>query len=378
MPPPERAKPARKSARSGVGDGSPCTNPPHTQPVGSGPRLHARKVEWLGVGGRPTPDAPHLGKRRPPRATSCRPHSAQSQLARARAVGLLTGPHACIPRTHSHRVVGLSRTPEKTSGRGWESAQPRTPHTQARGAPPRHLNAAPTASKASSQVASGPRPHARDNEWSGMRERPTPGAPHPGKRPPPRAPSCRPHSASSQSARPARKSAHGGVADGFSRPHPPYGERAARSQVMRNRTGPPPPQASQTEHGTEAGHAEGHGPSGTALPAPSTRTARGARATPTQGGGGGGTDVARARAHTHTKDTRGKPEGQPHGMAYLRARIRDTQTGRPATHRAGNAGRAGGNREDTTPGTGPNPPEPAASAACTRPGHCTCQRSSGA
>ena len=65
-------------------------------------------------------------------------------------------------------------------------------------------------------------------------------------------------------------------------------------------------------------------------------------------------------------------------MAYQRARIRDTQTGRPATHSAGNPGRAGGNREDTTPGTGPNPPEPAASAAHTRPGHCTRQGSSGA
>ena len=39
----------------------------------------------------PTPDAPHPGKRRPPRAPSCRPHSTQSQLARARAVGLVTG-----------------------------------------------------------------------------------------------------------------------------------------------------------------------------------------------------------------------------------------------------------------------------------------------
>ena len=100
-----------------------------------------------------------------------------------------------------------------------------------------------------------------------------------------------------------------------------------------------------------------------------------------------GADTARARAHTHEKDTRGPPEGQPdrargthrpHGMAYQRARIRDTRTGRPATRNAGYAGREGGRRGDTTPGTGPNPPEPAASAAHTQTGHCTRQGSSGA
>ena len=40
--------------------------PPHPQPVGSGPRPHAPKDERSGVGERPTPDAPHTGKRRPP------------------------------------------------------------------------------------------------------------------------------------------------------------------------------------------------------------------------------------------------------------------------------------------------------------------------
>ena len=151
MPPPQRAKPARKSARCGGGDGSPSPHPLHSQPVGSGPRPHARKDEWSGVGERPTPDAPHPGKRRPPRAPSCRPHSAQSQLERARAVGFVTGPHARSPRTHSQWVGGPGRTPARTSGRGWESARPRTPHTQARGAPPGHPHAALTARKASSQ-----------------------------------------------------------------------------------------------------------------------------------------------------------------------------------------------------------------------------------
>ena len=29
--------------------------PPHPQPLGSGPRLHAQKDEWSGTGERPTP-----------------------------------------------------------------------------------------------------------------------------------------------------------------------------------------------------------------------------------------------------------------------------------------------------------------------------------
>ena len=81
--------------------------------------------------------------------------------------------------------------------------------------------------------------------------------------------------------------------------------------------------------------------------------------------GGGGADAAGARAHTHAKGMRGLPEGQPdrargthrpRGMAYQRLRVRDTQTGRPATRSVRHAGRAGGNGRDTTPGTGPSPP----------------------
>ena len=63
-------------------------------------------------------------------------------------MGLVTGPHALTPRTHSQWVVGSGRTPERTRGRGWESAHPRMPHTQARGAPPGHPHVAPTAGKA--------------------------------------------------------------------------------------------------------------------------------------------------------------------------------------------------------------------------------------
>ena len=44
-------------------------------------------------------------------------------------MGLVMGPCARSPRTHSPWVVGPGRTPEETSRRGWESARPRTPHT---------------------------------------------------------------------------------------------------------------------------------------------------------------------------------------------------------------------------------------------------------
>ena len=66
-------------------------------------------------------------------------------------MGSETGPHARGPCTHSQWVVGPGRTPEMTSGRGWESARPRTPQPQARGAPPGRLRAASTVRKASSQ-----------------------------------------------------------------------------------------------------------------------------------------------------------------------------------------------------------------------------------
>ena len=78
---------------------------------------------------------------------------------------------------------------------------------------------------------------------------------------------------------------------------PPQGERTAPSQVGGNRDRTAPPLARQTEQGTGAGHAEEHGPRGTALPAPSAGTARGAHATPPRGGGSG----RRGSASAHTR-----------------------------------------------------------------------------
>ena len=170
---------------------------------------------------------------------------------------------------------------------------------------------------------------------------------------------------------------------------PPRGRPTAApttpSQVggNRDRTAPPPstPDGARDQGRTRGGaRTTWNGPTS----AQCRDHARCARHTTQRGGGA---DTARARAHTHERDTRGLPEGQPdrargthrpHGMAYQRARVRDTRAGRPATRSAEHAGRGGGNERDTTPGAGPYPPEPAASAAHTQTGHCARQGSSGA
>ena len=175
---------ARKGARVGLVTG-PHAHPSHPKPVGSEPRPDAPKDERSGVGERRTLDAPHLRKKQPPRVPWCHLHSAQSQLARARGVGLVTGPHA------------------------------HPPHPQ--------------------PVGSGPRPHAPKDERSGVREHPTPDTPHPGKRSPPRAPSCRLHSAQSQLARaravglvtgPLAHCPHPHPVGSRPRPHAPKDERS--------------------------------------------------------------------------------------------------------------------------------------------------------
>ena len=84
---------------------------------------------------------------------------------------------------------------------------------------------------------------------------------------------------------------------------------ATPSQVGGNRDRTAPPQARQTEHGTGAGHAEGHGPSGTALPAPSAGTTRDARATPPSGGGSGHRESASAHTRKGHAGTTGRATG---------------------------------------------------------------------
>ena len=124
---------------------------PYPQPVGSGPRQPARRAVSRGWESA-RPRTPHTQARGAlPLAPSCRPQSAQSQLARARAVGLVTGPHARSPPQPQPVGSGPRQPAQRAGSRGWESARPRTPYTQAGGAPSGRPRAAPTAGKASSQ-----------------------------------------------------------------------------------------------------------------------------------------------------------------------------------------------------------------------------------
>ena len=138
VPPQQRAKPARKSARCGVRDGFPRSQPPHPRPVGNGHPPHAPRT-----GRRAWESAqsltPHTQARGapPPRAPSCRHYSAQSQLARACAVAFVTGLHTQTPRTHSQWEAGPGRTPQgQTVGRG-RARNPGRPTLRQETPPPR-------------------------------------------------------------------------------------------------------------------------------------------------------------------------------------------------------------------------------------------------
>ena len=154
--------------------------------------------------------------------------------------------------------------------------------------------------------------------------------------------------------------------------------RGANSRVpgrRENGTGPPPPpKASQTEHGTEAGHAERHGPRGTALPGAN------------QGRGGGRGRRRSASAHTptgHAGNTRRATGPSPrnaqtawNGVPASQGKGHPDGTARHTQRRTRGAGRGKRGRHNTR--YQPEPPEPAASAADTRTGHYARQGSSGA
>ena len=241
------------------------------------PRV-ADPVSWedarSGEKERPTPDSPHPSKRCPPRAPLCHPHSAQSQFARARAMGLVMAPRAHTPHTHSQWVAGLGRTPQGRAvgrGRAPNTGRP-TPSQEAPA--PGHLRAAARARKASSQEDAG--------------------SPQEGKRPQAKQ--------GDEGTGPPSKNLIGGAGD----------------------------------RGRKGGGAR------TYLLARSTRIARSGRATPTRRVGGGVRHGSR-NTHTHATATRCGPKGQPdrargahipHGMAYRQAKGRDTRAGQPATRTA--------------------------------------------
>ena len=138
------------------------------------------------------------------------------------------------------------------------------------------------------------------------------------------------------------------------------------------------------EQGTGAGHAEGHGPRGTALSAPSAGTARGAHTTPPTGGG-------RGRPRSGSAHTRKGHAGTTRrATAPISRNAQTAWNGLPASEGKGHPDGTARHKQRGTRGAGrgkrerhntryrPEPPEPAASAAHTRTGYCTRQGSSGA
>ena len=149
---------------------------------------------------------------------------------------------------------------------------------------------------------------------------------------------------------------------------PLHGGRTAPSQVEGNRDRTAPPQARQTAQGTGAGHAEGHGPCGRALPAPSAENARDAHARPPRGRGGG----RRVSASAHTRKGRAGTTRRATGTSS-----RNAQTAWNGVSASEGKGHPDGTARHTQRGTRgagrgkperhntryrPEPPEPAASA----------------
>ena len=134
-PPPRRAMPNR--ARNPKGQ---CRVPtpahPHPQHVGGGPQLLAPRTSSLERVRTKSQTPPMKARSAPPGMTTCQPHSAQRQLAGARALGPVPGPHTRSPRARETRATGPDCLPQgRTAGRG-RAHIPRRP-SQRREVPPR-------------------------------------------------------------------------------------------------------------------------------------------------------------------------------------------------------------------------------------------------
>ena len=125
--PPQRAKPARNSTRCGVGDGSPRPHPPHSQAVVSGPWPQAPRTggrAWVSA----QPRSLHIQTRNAPLRGAL-------VLARAGAVGLVTGAHAHTPLICSQWVAGPGRKPQGRAVWRWGAPNRGRP-TPRQGTPP--------------------------------------------------------------------------------------------------------------------------------------------------------------------------------------------------------------------------------------------------
>ena len=318
---PQRAKPARKSARCGIDGGSPRPQPPQPQPVGSGQRPHTPKT-----GGREC-RALHVG--RPTLRQEIPPPPG----------ALVLPPQRAKPAGKSARC-----------GVGDWSPRPHPPHQQPLG------------------IRS--RPHARKDRRSGVGERSIPGSPHPGGgRPPPPPGALVPPP---QRAKPAHKSRH-------ARRGASYREKGKGTKGL----GHPPKDLNRrsTGPGQETRRATNGLARPYRRPAPEPRVVR----APHQPGGGGrhlrrGSTGAHTR-NGHAERTRGATGPSPrnaqtawNGVTAGEGKGHPVRTTRN-THREGREGREepkGRSKNQHRP----RPPRPAASAAHTRQGFCTRQGSS--
>ena len=142
--------------------------------------------------------------------------------------------------------------------------------------------------------------------------------------------------------------------------------------------GPPPAcNSQQAEQETHAGNAEGYKQLGTDLPAPCKVISRRVRGK--KQGKGEHVNIAGARARKHTTDMRPATEGQPdrarrrhrpHGMAYQKARARETLRGQPATSTTSDA-REGQQVRGGQESALARPSRPAESAVKPPTGRCT-------
>ena len=132
------------------------------------------------MGDRPTPNAPQACKSCPSPGALLLPHSAQSQLAAACDVGLVAGPHAHTPRTHSQWVVGPGRTRQRRAarrGRAPNRGHP-SPRQETFPPPPGALVPPPQLAKTARMSAhcgvgdGSPRPHPKHPQPVGSGPRP--------------------------------------------------------------------------------------------------------------------------------------------------------------------------------------------------------------
>ena len=359
-----------------------------------------------GEGQRLTPDAPDNGGRPPPPPGMAPHHPRGTQPPQGmQAKGTVLGPH-----THTHAPTARGwRTPTARqvggqSGEG-ERLTSDAPHNGGRHPPPGCPSVTPTASNAGPQgrtlwircwvptpAPTAPGTHDRGTPAARPRGRAVGGGTAPDTRRPSQQWQARGRPRTTPTPRHAAPKGHAGRGDSVRPPHPhtrahstrvadpnspPSGRavggggapdlRRPSQQEPQSRwggtgTGPPGPKHARRSKrkGQDTRRGTDHVERPYQRPAPGPREVH----TPHHPGGGGA-DAAGARAHTHAKGTRGLPEGQPdqargthrsRGMAYRRPRVGDTRTRRPVTRSAGHARRDGGNRRDTTTGTGPSPP----------------------